>query len=242
MVFLEILSKTELSSDIVDNFQDEVFGHLLPYGAVFDTPSNLCYKSQLSRGTRGQKTSNLQKSRTNPLDTFDNVIYVTRVITERTTVFVSASACNPSFGQGYAHFLKGEKAMTNQNATTIASNLVADESGNTNCTNCVNCVNCVNCKNCRDCKNCVDCDNCKDCKNCDYCDNCNKCNNCYYCANCNNCDNCTDCYSCDYCANCNNCSGCTECESCKDCGDRVNNVSAAPIERHRDDEDEECAE
>ena len=64
---LEILSKTELSSDIVDNFQDEVFGHLLPYGAVFDTPSHLCYKSQLSRGTRGQKTSNLQKSRTNPL-------------------------------------------------------------------------------------------------------------------------------------------------------------------------------
>ena len=28
---LEVLSKTELSSDIVDNFQDEVFGHLLPY-------------------------------------------------------------------------------------------------------------------------------------------------------------------------------------------------------------------
>ena len=27
---LEILSKTELSSDVVDNFQDEVFGHLLP--------------------------------------------------------------------------------------------------------------------------------------------------------------------------------------------------------------------
>ena len=27
---LEVLSKTELSSDIVDNFQDEVFGHLLP--------------------------------------------------------------------------------------------------------------------------------------------------------------------------------------------------------------------
>ena len=27
---LEILSKTELSSDIVDNFQDEVFGNLLP--------------------------------------------------------------------------------------------------------------------------------------------------------------------------------------------------------------------
>ena len=30
---LEVLSKTELSSDIVDNFQDEVFGHLLPYRA-----------------------------------------------------------------------------------------------------------------------------------------------------------------------------------------------------------------
>ena len=27
---LEILSKTELSSEIVDNFQDEVFGNLLP--------------------------------------------------------------------------------------------------------------------------------------------------------------------------------------------------------------------
>jgi len=30
MGVLEILSKTELYSDIVDNFQDEVFGHLLP--------------------------------------------------------------------------------------------------------------------------------------------------------------------------------------------------------------------
>ena len=40
-----------------------------------------------------------------------NVFYVTRITTECTTVFVSASACNPSFGQGYAHFLKGELEM-----------------------------------------------------------------------------------------------------------------------------------
>ena len=36
---LEILSKTELSSDIVDNFQDEVFGHLLPSRLLRDEPS-----------------------------------------------------------------------------------------------------------------------------------------------------------------------------------------------------------
>ena len=46
-----------------------------------------------------------------PLDTFDNVIYVTRITTGATTVFWSASACNPSFGQGYAHFLIGEIEM-----------------------------------------------------------------------------------------------------------------------------------
>ena len=46
-----------------------------------------------------------------PLDTFDNVIYVTRITTVATTVFVSASACNPSFGQFYAHFLIGEIEM-----------------------------------------------------------------------------------------------------------------------------------
>ena len=40
-----------------------------------------------------------------------NVIYVTRITTDATTVFVSASACNQSFGQGYAHFLKGEIEM-----------------------------------------------------------------------------------------------------------------------------------
>ena len=39
------------------------------------------------------------------LDIFDIVIYVTRNTTGATTVFVSASACNPSFGQGYAHLL-----------------------------------------------------------------------------------------------------------------------------------------
>ena len=46
-----------------------------------------------------------------PLDTFDNVIYVTRITTAATTVFVSASACNPSSGQGYAHQLIGETEM-----------------------------------------------------------------------------------------------------------------------------------
>ena len=35
--------------------------------------------------------------------------------------------------------------MTNQNATTIASNIVADENGNTNCTNCSNCSDCSEC-------------------------------------------------------------------------------------------------
>ena len=158
------------------------------------------------------------------------MIYVTRITTERTTVFVSASACNPSFGQGYAHQPRGEKAMKNKNATTIASNIVADENGNTNCTNCVNCKNCADCLNCNNCTDCIDCIDCIDCRHCEDC------------KNCANCDNCTDCYSCDYCANCNNCSGCTECESCKDCGDRGNNVSMAPIERHRDDENEVGAE
>ena len=146
------------------------------------------------------------------LDTFDNVIYVARITTECTTVFVSASACNPSFGQGYAHQLIGEKAMTNQNATAIASNIVADENGNINCTNCVNCKNCADCLNCKNCTECTDCIDCADCKHCEDCKNC---------ANCNNCDNCTGCYGCDYCANCENCSGCTECESCTDCGDRT---------------------
>ena len=75
-----------------------------------------------------------------------SVIYVTRITTECAAVFVSASACNPSFGQGYARFLIGEKAMTNQTDTTIASNLVADENGNINCVNCKNCSDCSECK------------------------------------------------------------------------------------------------
>ena len=148
------------------------------------------------------------------LDTFDNVIYVTRITSASTTVFVSTSACNPSSGQGYAHQLIGEKAMKNPN-TSANTNSVADENGNINCTNCVNCKNCADCLNCKNCTDCTDCIDCIDCKHCEDCKNC---------ANCNNCDNCTDCYSCDYCANCNNCSGCTECESCEDCGDRGNNV------------------
>ena len=32
-----------------------------------------------------------------------NVIYVTRITTGATTDFVTVHACNPSFGQGYAH-------------------------------------------------------------------------------------------------------------------------------------------
>ena len=79
-----------------------------------------------------------------------SVIYVTRITTECAAVFVSASACNPSFGQGYARFLIGEKAMTNQTDTTIASNLVSDENGNINCVNCKNCVNCSDCSECVD--------------------------------------------------------------------------------------------
>ena len=82
------------------------------------------------------------------LDNVVDVIYVTRITSESTTVFVSASACNPSFGQGYAHQLIGEKAMTNQNATTIASNIVADENGNINCTNCSVCSDHSDCSEC----------------------------------------------------------------------------------------------
>ena len=165
--------------------------------------SHSCITSKPLEKSRGFLFS--QKKVEITLDTFDNVIYVTRITTVATTVFVSASVCNPSFGQGFAHQPRGEKAMKNQNASANI-NTVADENGNINCTNCVNCKNCADCLNC---KNCTDCVDCIDCKHCDDCKNC---------SNCNNCDNCTDCYGCDYCANCNNCSGCTECESCKDCG------------------------
>ena len=35
--------------------------------------------------------------------------------------------------------------MTNQSATTTASNIVADENGNINCTNCSDCSDCSEC-------------------------------------------------------------------------------------------------
>ena len=155
-----------------------------------------------------------------PLDTFDNVFYVTRITTANLAVFVSASACNPSFGQGYAHFLKGEKAMKNKNASAN-TNPVADENGNINCTNCVNCKNCadcLNCKNCTDCTDCIDCKNCKHCKDCKNCTDCLSCYDCTNCYNCDACDNCDDCQECIGCANCENCENCVDCESCEDCG------------------------
>ena len=79
-------------------------------GAILRPPFTLCYKHSCQEDMRSKdrKTSKLQKV-AQPLDTMATVIYVTRITTECTTVFVSASACNPSFGQGYAHFLKGEK-------------------------------------------------------------------------------------------------------------------------------------
>ena len=82
-----------------------------------------------------------------PLDTFDNVIYVTRITTARFAVFVSSSACNPSFGQGYAHQLIGEKAMKNKNASAN-TNLISDENGNINCNNCSGCTECESCEDC----------------------------------------------------------------------------------------------
>ena len=89
------------------------------------------------------------KKSNEPLDAFDNVIYVTRITTGAPTDFVSASACNPSFGQGYAHFLIGEKAMTDQNASASA-NIVADENGNNNCSECSDCSDCSECSDCVD--------------------------------------------------------------------------------------------
>lgn len=128
------------------------------------------------------------------LDTFDNVIYVTRITTANLAVFVRVSACNPSIGQGYAHQLKGEKAMKNKNASVSANTKpVADGNGNINCTNCVNCKNCadcVNCSNCTDCTDCVDCNNCKDCKDCKNCVDCDDCQECIGCADCTDCRNC----------------------------------------------------
>ena len=44
----------------------ETSGFFSLHGAVFDTPSHLCYKSQLSRWTRGQKTERPQKVERTP--------------------------------------------------------------------------------------------------------------------------------------------------------------------------------
>ena len=54
---------------------------------------------------RGQRLKDLKTSKKldELLDTFDSVIYVTRIATGSTTVFVDVPACNPSFGQSYAH-------------------------------------------------------------------------------------------------------------------------------------------
>mgnify|MGYP003533772232 CR=1 FL=1 len=66
----------------------------------------------LSRGHEVKRPQKLFSKKVEiTLDTFDIVIYVTRITTERYAVFVSASACNPSFGQGYAHQLIGEIEM-----------------------------------------------------------------------------------------------------------------------------------
>ena len=149
-----------------------------------------------------------------PLDTFDNVIYVTRITTECTTDFVSASACNPSFGQGYAHFLKGEKAMKNKN-TSANTNPVADENGNINCTNCENCKNCADCLNCKNCTDCTDCIDCNHCKDCEDCKNCKDCTDCTDCVDCDYCEDCTDCAACD---DCRECTGYAFCDNCRNCG------------------------
>ena len=106
-------------------------------------PPHLCYKPFLSRGHEVKRPQKLflKKVKLTP-DTFDNVIYVTRNTTANLAVFVSASACNPSSGQGYAHFLIGEKAMKNPN-TSANINPVADKNGNINCSDCSDCVDFV---------------------------------------------------------------------------------------------------
>ena len=112
-------------------------------------PFRLCYKPFLSRGHEVKRPQNFFSKKWNwPLTPL--IMWFILHASQRgaTTVFVSASACNPSFGQGYAHQLIGEKAMTNQNATTIASNIVADENGNINCTNCSDCSDRSDCSEC----------------------------------------------------------------------------------------------
>lgn len=58
--------------------------------------SHSCQEDMRSRDLKNFLLKKVEQ----PLDTFDNVIYVTRITTDATTVFVSASACNPSIGQG----------------------------------------------------------------------------------------------------------------------------------------------
>ena len=69
---LEILSKTELSSDIVDNFQDEVFGHLLPSLALtgraelptaIAKPDSYMIEDKIERANWTKCTTNLAWSR-----------------------------------------------------------------------------------------------------------------------------------------------------------------------------------
>ena len=189
----------------------------------------------LSRGREVKRPQNFfSKKVAQPLDTFDIVIYVTCITTASLADFVSASACNPSFGQGYAHFLKGEKAMKNKN-TSANTRPVADENGNINCTNCVNCVNCADCLNCKNCTDCIDCIDCKHCANCDYCESCK---------NCKACDNCDNCKACDYCANCDDCANCTECYDCQECIGcaNCNDCRNCGTDRTSDDENEVGAE
>ena len=64
---------------------------------------DISHNCQEGREVKRPKDLKTSKKSNEPLDTFDSVIYVTRITTEPTTVFVSASACNYPFGQGYAH-------------------------------------------------------------------------------------------------------------------------------------------
>ena len=75
-------------------------------------PFPLCYKLFLSRGHEVKRPQKLFLKKVKlTLDNVVDVIYVTRITTGATTDFVSSSACNPSLGQGYAHFLIGEIEM-----------------------------------------------------------------------------------------------------------------------------------
>ena len=72
-------------------------------------PSTCAISHSCQEDMRLKDLKTFLKKVAQPLDMIVNVLYVTRITTARYNVFVSASACNPSFGQGYAHQLKGEK-------------------------------------------------------------------------------------------------------------------------------------